>query len=75
MFFVLSPFIYSFWYDNLRPMVPNTTYAVKLLFAGDMLFRYWQILGYLIPGIIIAWGFADAARTGTQEENQSYSEG
>lgn len=73
-FFLLSPFVYSFWYDQLRPMVPNTAYAQKLLFAGDLLFNYWMLFGYLVPGIIIAWGFAAAARTGTQEQNIGYEE-
>lgn len=73
-FFVLSPFVYSFWYDNARPLVPNTAYSQKLLFAGDLLFNYWMVFGYFVPGIIIAWGFAAAARTGTQEQNVGYGE-
>jgi uncharacterized membrane protein len=74
-FFVLSPFIYTFWNDSLRPLVPNTAYANKLIIAGDLLFKYWMVLGYLIPGLVIGWGFAEAARTGTQEQGQGYSEG
>jgi uncharacterized membrane protein len=74
-FFVLSPFIYAIWNDTLKPLVPNTAYAVKLIFAGDLLFRYWMVLGYLIPGLVIGWGFAEAARIGTQEQGQTSYEG
>lgn len=73
MFFILTPFVYTFWFDQFKPMVPNTVYANHyLLPAGDLLFRYWQIFGYLIPGIVIGWGFASAARSGTQEQSQGY---
>ena len=74
-FFALSPFIYAIWHDTLRPMVPNTAYSQKLLIAGDNLFKFWMVLGFMIPGIIIGWGFAEAARTGTQEQGAQYTEG
>ena len=76
MIFILTPFVYTFWFDEMRPMVPNTAYSNRyLLPAGDLLFKYWEILGFLVPAIIIGWGFASAARTGTQEQSQGYYEG
>lgn len=68
--------MYSVWYDNLRDMVfTGNEFGQRMQTAGDVLFKNFMILGYLIPAIIIAWGFAEAARTGTQETQTFYDEG
>lgn len=73
LFFILSPILYSVWYDNFRSMVnTSNSFGQRMQAAGDVLFKNFMILGYLIPGIIIGWGFAAAARTGTQEANTYY---
>lgn len=74
---ILGPIVYGFWFvSGVRDMVnTSTSFGKKLQFAGDMFFRMFQVLGYLIPGIIIGWGFAAAARTGTQEQQLPYDEG
>ena len=64
--FFTVPIVYTFWHDNLRPTIPNTTYGQTMQQAGDLFLASYQILGYVIPIIIIAWGIADAARKGSQ---------
>lgn len=73
---VMTPFLYNVWYNNLTPQVKNSTElsATKMVNAGNNLFITWQIMGYLVPGIIIAYGFATAARTGTREQ-EAFDEG
>lgn len=70
--FFIAPIEYSFWYNTLRPMVIPNSYSVNLLFAGDTIATEFNILMYLIAGIIIAWGFAVAARKGTSEQETEY---
>ena len=62
---ILTPFLYDVWYNNLSTGVTNTT----LKTAGNNLFTTWTILGYIIPGIIIAYGFATAARQGSRDQS------
>lgn len=65
--FVTAPIVYTVWFDSLRDTIPSTSYGNMLKAAGDLFFQSYQILGYLVVGIIIAWGFSVAARKGTQE--------
>lgn len=70
--FVTGPVLYTVWFDNLRNDIPNTTYGNRLASIGDLYFSEYQILGFLVPGIIIAWGFAAAASRGAQTDVQEY---
>jgi len=56
VFFVINifaPVIYSVWYDDLRDGVTNP----RLQAAGDTFFGNFIIMSYVVPGLIIAWGF------------------
>ena len=55
--FAMSPIIYSIWYSNLRAMNSGTLQA-----AGDTFFSNFLILSFIIPGLIIVWGFVVAVR-------------
>lgn len=73
LFFILSPILYSVWFDNFRDMIfVGSPFGERMRTVGDILFGNFMILGYLIPAILIGWGFAEAARTGTQQEQQGY---
>lgn len=60
--FAMSPVVYSIWYDNLRDMNSGTLQA-----AGDTFFSNYQILAFIVPGLIIVWGFVVAVRKRAQE--------
>ena len=55
--FAMSPIVYSIWYGSLRSMNSGT-----LLAAGDTFFSNFLILSFLVPGLIILWGFVVAVR-------------
>jgi len=50
---IFAPLIYDVWYINLRDGVTN----IRLQNAGDTFFGNFLILSYVVPGLIIAWGF------------------
>lgn len=60
--FAMSPVVYSIWYDNLRDMNSGTLQA-----AGDTFFSNYQILAFIVPGLIIVWGFVVAVRKRVEE--------
>lgn len=69
---VMTPFLYTVWHDNLTPQLRNSTNSnvTTMTTAGNNLFTSWQIMGYLVPGIIIAYGFAQAVYKGTRDDVQ-----
>lgn len=71
--YVMTPFLYTIWHGSgmLSDQVTNSTQVsqTQLRKAGDNLYNAWKIMNYVVPGIIIAWGFSTAARTGTQEQD------
>ena len=62
--FAMSPIIYTIWYDNLREMNSGT-----LRDAGDTFFSNWLILAFVVPGLIIMWGFVVAVRKRVEEQS------
>ena len=60
--FFTAPIVYTIWFDNLRSTIPTTTYGNTMIAAGDGFFSSYKILIFVIPVLIIIWGFADAAR-------------
>lgn len=60
--FAISPVVYSIWYDNLREMNSGT-----LRDAGDTFFSNYMILAFIVPGLIIVWGFVVAVRKRVEE--------
>ena len=60
--FAISPVVYNIWYDNLRPMNSGTLQA-----AGDTFFSNYMILAFVVPGLIIVWGFVVAVRKRVEE--------
>jgi len=71
IFFLCTPILYHFWFDNGRNQVnTNTTLGRILQIAGDFYFHAFEILGFVVIGIEVFWYFAVAARKGTQEESQ-----
>ncbi len=60
--FAISPVVYSIWYDNLREMNSGT-----LQEAGDTFFSNYMILAFVVPGLIIVWGFVVAVRKRVEE--------
>lgn len=60
--FAMSPIVYSIWYDNLRDMNSGI-----LQDAGDTFFDNYRILSFIVPGLIIVWGFVVAVRKRAQE--------
>lgn len=67
---LMTPFLYNVWYVNLTPELRNSTNSNvnTMTSAGNHLFNSWEILGYLVPGIIIAYGFAQAVYKGTRDD-------
>lgn len=63
--FVTAPIAYTIWYGSLRSMNSGT-----LLNAGDLFFANFQIMSFVVPGIIIMWGFLVAVRKRAQEQEQ-----
>lgn len=61
--FVTAPIAYTIWYGSLRSMNSGT-----LLTAGDLFFANFQIMSFVVPGIIIMWGFLTATRKRVSEE-------
>ena len=67
---LMTPIVYSFWYDTIRPMVNGTTsFGKTMLFVGDLLNQEFQILGYAVAIITLGWGVAISVRTGVQEQD------
>jgi len=60
---LMSPFLYDLWYENLRDMVAPG----NLQDAGDRIFASWQIMSFVVPGILMMWGFMIANRKRVQE--------
>lgn len=49
---VMTPFLYELWFNQLRDQVAAGT----LRDAGDNMFNItWNILSYVVPGILILW--------------------
>lgn len=65
--FVMSPIIYNIWHLNLRNTIPNTAYGLQLMTVGDTFFENFRILAFIVPGLIIVWGFVVAQRKRVQE--------
>ena len=59
---VMTPFLHDMWFENLDDK--NTS---ELRDVGDNVFFIWQIMGYIVPGMIILGGFAAANRKTVQE--------
>lgn len=62
--FAMSPVIYTIWYGNLRDYNSGTLQA-----AGDTFFSNFLILSFLVPGLIIIWGFVSALRKRVEEQS------
>lgn len=62
--YVTTPIMYEIWFTQLRPENGNPT----LITAGDRFFQSWMVLGYVVPGLIIAYGFSVAARKRVRED-------
>ena len=60
--FAMTPVVYSIWYDNLREMNSGT-----LQEAGDTFFSNYMVLAFVVPGLIIVWGFVVAVRKRVEE--------
>lgn len=60
----MTPFLYELWYNNLDDEVTDSS----LVTSGNNAFSSWQIMGYIIPGIIMAYGFSTAARERTRDD-------
>ncbi len=54
----MTPFLYDFWYVQLDDQVTDST----LEQAGNNAFSAFQIMSFVVPGIIILFGFAQAFR-------------
>lgn len=63
--FVTAPIAYTIWYGSLRAMNSGT-----LQNAGDLFFSNFQIMSFVVPGIIIMWGFLVATRKRVNEEEE-----
>lgn len=74
---IMTPFMYTVWHSNLIPQLKNSTNSnvTTMTNAGNNLFQSWQILGYLVPGILICYGFAQAVYKGTREDASSQDVG
>lgn len=62
----MTPIVYNIWFNNLRDMNEGTLQA-----AGDTFFANFQILSFLVPGLIIVWGFVVAVRKRAQDTYDS----
>ena len=65
--FAMGPVVYSIWYDNLRDFNSGI-----LRDAGDTFFANFQLMSFLIPGLIILWGFVVAVRKRVEETELDY---
>lgn len=54
----MTPFMYDFWYVQLDDQVTDSS----LRSAGNNAFTAFQIMAFVVPGIIILFGFAQAFR-------------
>lgn len=54
----MTPFLYDMWYGNLSDQVTDSS----LVTSGNNAFSAFQIMAYVVPGIIILFGFAQAFR-------------
>ena len=61
---VMTPFLYEMWFNNLDDQNTSSLRAV-----GDNVFFMWQIMGYIVPGLIIMGGFAAAQRKSVRENS------
>lgn len=59
---VMTPFLYDMWFNNLR--AENSTESIVW---GDNIFGSWQVMSYIVPGLIILWGIILANQKRTQE--------
>jgi hypothetical protein len=60
---VMTPFLYDVWFNELQSMNDG-----NLRLAGDRAFFMWQIMGYIVPGLLIMGGFAAAHRKSVREQ-------
>ena len=59
---IMTPFLYEMWFNTLRDS--NTTDAQEW---GDNMFGAWQVMSYVVPGLIILWGLVLANQKRTQD--------
>lgn len=71
---LLTPFLYTIWNTNLQPNLHDSAQSSKsaMTTAGNNLFFAWTVMGYIIPGIIVFYGVADATRTGIRDTGEVY---
>lgn len=60
---VTLPLAYDMWYNQLREQTVGDNWQL----IGDVFFSNFLILTYVIPGIVIIWGFVVAQRKRVQE--------
>lgn len=65
---ITTPIVYSVWYDNLRAGV---TFS-NLQAVGDIYFGNFLIMSYVVPGIILIWGFIIAQRKRVQQTEEVF---
>ena len=63
---IMTPFLYDLWFNNLALSVAQD----DLRASGDRIFGMWQIMSFIVPGLIIIWGFAVAHNKTVREEEQ-----
>lgn len=63
--FTVTPFMYEMWYDNLRDQNSPAMQA-----AGDRIFGAWQVMTFIVPGLLIIAGIAVANRKRAIEESE-----
>jgi len=56
------------WYDSLRDMNSTPIGSIDVQATGDLFFSNFQIMSFVVPGIIIMWGFISAVRKRIVEE-------
>jgi hypothetical protein len=66
---VMAPIIYDVWYGNLRDSITDTAYGLRLAGIGDIFFGNFLIMSFVVPGIIIIWGFVVAQRKRVVEQS------
>ena len=64
--FAMAPTAYMIWFDNLRDMNTGPV-GDRMQAVGDTFFSNFQILSFVVPGLIIVWGFVVAVRKRVEE--------
>ena len=60
---IMTPVLYDMWFNQLQDQNDTESAAI-----GDRAFFMFQIMGYLVPGIIIMSGFAAAHRKSVRDQ-------